>query len=53
MMATAVVAVLITLGWATPALAQTRNFEAEMQQFSAPEPFRGGVCSPSAVLWCT
>jgi hypothetical protein len=36
LMATAVVAVLFTLGWATPALAQTRNFEAEMQQFSAP-----------------
>jgi hypothetical protein len=35
-MATALVTVLITLGWATPALAQqTRDFEAELHPFSA------------------
>jgi hypothetical protein len=40
-MATAVVAVLITLGWTTPALAQqTRSFEAELHHFSPP----AGTC---------
>jgi hypothetical protein len=46
LMATAVVAVLITLGWATPTLAQQiRNFEAELHQFSPPVgPCVDGVC---------
>jgi hypothetical protein len=46
LIATAAVAALITLGWATPVLAQqTRDFEAELHHFSAPAgSCEAGVC---------
>lgn len=46
LIATAAVAALITLGWATPVLAhQTRDFEAELHHFSSPAgTCEAGVC---------
>jgi hypothetical protein len=46
LIATAAVAALITLGWATPVLAQqTRGFEAELHHFSSPAgTCEAGIC---------